>query len=123
MSDIDKYKKCFLSLKVAMELEQKYALQEAGFEIVKEGDIERGQWAHELVNNYPKEVVAVFGTNPYEVFASLEDMWDTDGYDDGASGLYMTWSEWATYFSNDMAMIVYDALVQARKKIREANIE
>lgn len=106
-----------------IDTELKQALEDAGFEIVKEGDIDRGQWAHELVEGYAEEVVAVFGTNPYEVFASLEDMWDTEDYYDEATGLSMGWDEWATYFSNDMAMVVYDALVQARKKIREANIE
>ena len=112
--------KKFALLGLAMkQLTERAELEEAGFALVKDGDgIDRGQWVQELIDDFPQEVIAVFGCNPFEAEPMLEDMWDTESYEDPASGLSMSWAEWSAFFCNDAAQIVYAHLVDEHRMRR-----
>lgn len=115
----DGFAKYILSQAAIKLINERRALEDAGFEIIKEGDVDRAEWARSLVMNYPQEVIAVFGADPNKVFGLLEDEWDTGMYEDGESGLNMSWEDWADYFSCNVSHYVYDELCSLRKKYRQ----
>ena len=97
--------------------DERTQLEDTAFSIIKDGEgIECGEWVSELITNYPDEVMAVFDGDPMDIEMLLSDMWDCDNYEDGKTGLSMSWSDWATFFSNDVSFRVYDALVEERKE-------
>ena len=53
-------------------------LKKAAFNaIYKDGCDNCGDWIDTLVNCYSEEVVDTLGNNPNEVYAELEDIWET----------------------------------------------
>lgn len=91
-------------------------IERAGFELIKDSDgIDRGQWTHDLIKAYPHEVIDAFGSDPFEVTGLLEDMWDTDDYEDPESGLTMSWDDWSAFFCNNATKRVYWELVDEHK--------
>lgn len=98
-------------------------LEEVGFQLIKESagmGIDRGQWVWDLIQTYPQEVVAVFGNNPFEVPAQLGDIWDMGNYHDVASGLTMSWQDWSEFFSTDVAIMIYNHMVNQQSAYRES---
>ena len=111
------YKKYVIFSRVRKKMKDRQKLEEVAFELIKESDgIDRGQWANDLMIYHAKEVAAVFGSNPFEVGGQLEDMWDTGKYEDVDTGLYMSWSDWAAFFCNDVTKRVYSYFVDEHKK-------
>lgn len=63
-------------------------LKKAAFEaIYKDGCDNCGDWIDTLVNCYSEEVVDALGNNPNEVYAELEDIWETMDYEDPRTGI------------------------------------
>lgn len=62
-------------------------LKKAAFNaIYKDGCDNCGDWIDTLVNCYSEEVVDTLGNNPNEVYAELEDIWETMDYEDPRTG-------------------------------------
>lgn len=81
---------------------------------------EFGDWRQGFIEEYPTEVVDALGSNPWEVYADLADLWETD-YCDPATGMEQKYSEWAMTFTNEYATGVYYFLVDACKKLKKLN--
>lgn len=111
------YKKYVLLSRASKKVNDRLALEEVAFKLIKEGDgTDRGQWANDLMIYHAKDVVAVFGSNPYEVAGHLEDMWDSSKYEDIYTGLCMSWADWAAFLCNDVTKRVYSYFVDEHKK-------
>ena len=111
------YKKYVILSRASKKVNDRFALEEVAFKLIKEGDgTDRGQWANDLMIYHSKEVAAVFGSNPYEVAGQLEDMWDAGKYEDVDTGLCMSWNDWADFFCNDVTKRVYSYFVDEHKK-------
>lgn len=67
-------------------------------------------WVDMLFEMYPCEIVDALGADEQKVMAQLSDMWHNIKYSDGATGLSMTYSEWAEYFSTTQPVEAYDLL-------------
>lgn len=103
--------------------EDREKLEKIAFELIKECDgLDCGQWAYELATNNPHEVIDAFCSNPFDVVSDLENMWESDDYEDSESGLSMSWQNWSDFFSTDAAKIVYWKLVDEHK-IRQRHEE
>ncbi|MBD5332226.1 MAG: hypothetical protein HDR97_00545 [Bacteroides sp.] len=76
------------------------------------------EWSSTLVEQYPTEVVDVFGTNPVEVYAALAEMWDSTDYEDLETGECHTFQEWAGYFATDESVELYDKLVEVKRELK-----
>ena len=95
------------------------ALKRAAFEaIYKDGSEDCGDWIDTLINCYSEEVVDAFGNNPYEVYAELEDMWETLDYEDPRTGICLTYRDWAALFAVEYGLEVYEELVKAKKELK-----
>ncbi|MBQ9203436.1 MAG: hypothetical protein IJ155_04250 [Prevotella sp.] len=104
--------------------DERTQLEDTAFSIIKDGEgIERGEWVSELITNYPDEVMAVFDGDPMDIEMLLSDMWDCDNYEDEKTGLSMSWSDWATFFSNNASFLVYNALVEKHKECQRLDAE
>lgn len=121
------YRKMILA-KIATETldkefaEDKKRLADAGFAIMREyapNYMDRGEWARAMIEDYPKEVIAVFGEEPNHCLAMLSDMWDCDNYEDPNTGIEMPYSEWAEYFSFLGAESVYSELVETKSELNK----
>lgn len=92
-------------------------LKQAAFNaIYKDGCEECGDWVDTLINCYSEEVVNVFGNNPFDVSAALEDLWTTMDYEDPRTGVCLTYRDWAIYFSCEFGHTIYDELIKAKSK-------
>ncbi len=106
------------------KVQERDELEKIGFSIIKDGDgIDCGQWVHELITNFPKEVMAVFDGDPTDIAMLLTDTWESHDYEDGDSGLSMSWGEWSSFFSNEVSFRVYDRLVEERKEFQRMETE
>ena len=114
------FAKYIIAQSVVKQMNERQAFEDAGFEIIKDGDVDRAEWARSLVMSYPQEVIAVFGSDPNDVMGLLEDEWDTGMYEDVESGLNMSWEDWADFFSGRVAHYVYGELCSLRKEYRNA---
>lgn len=76
------------------------------------------EWQQILIEQYPSEVVDALGPDPAEVYASLADMWDTEDYEDEATGECHAFKDWAEYFATDRSIELYDLLAEARREIK-----
>ena len=76
---------------------------------------EYGDWEQELIHNYATEVVDCYGSDPFEAFASLRDLWESE-YDDPASGLCMDYQDWALAFATEQSRDLYYAIVELKKQ-------
>lgn len=91
-------------------------LKRAAFEaIYKDGCDDYGDWIDTLVNCYSEEVMDALGNNPNEVYAELEDIWETVDYEDPRTGICLTYQNWAEYFAGEFAHTIYDELVKAKQ--------
>lgn len=94
-------------------------LKEAAWNVLHENPgCEYGDWVNILVEQYPAEIVDALGANPPEVFAALSDLWDCDDYTDEDTDECHTFAEWSEYFATERSVELYDALAEARLKIR-----
>lgn len=75
------------------------------------------EWVQTLMEQYPSEVVDAIGSHPAETYASLADMWETEDYEDEATGECHTFKDWALYFVSDHSIELYDMLAEAKREI------
>lgn len=75
---------------------------------------DREDWKQTLVEDYGTEVVDAYGNNPPEVFALLDDLWESPYYDK-TSGLEKDYKEWAEAFATEAAVDLYYELVNSKK--------
>lgn len=82
--------------------EARRKLEECAFELIqKEGlGFEPVQLTSDMIESYAEEVAEYFGDNPYECETMMEDMFCYDDYTDPASGVTMSWENWAQFFCN-----------------------
>lgn len=76
------------------------------------------EWVQTLMDEYPTEVVDAIGSHPAETYASLADMWETEDYEDEATGECHSFKDWAEYFATDRSIELYDLLAEAKSDIR-----
>ena len=82
-------------------------LKAAAFEILlTEPGSEFDDWRWELINNYGTELTDEFGSDPFDVDASISDLWETPYYDE-ASGLEYDFSDWASAFATEQSVQMY----------------
>lgn len=74
---------------------------------------DREEWKQTLVEQYGTEVVDAYGDNPPEVFALLDDLWESPYYDT-RSGLEYDYKDWAEAFSTEAAVRLYYDLTDKR---------
>lgn len=79
------------------------------------GSKDCGDWINDLLACCPEEVVDALGNNPNEVYAELEDMWETVDYEDPRTGICLTYKNWAEYFAGEFAYTIYDELIKAKQ--------
>lgn len=90
-------------------------LKTAAFEVLLlNPGSEQADWSSILVEDYSIEVVDALGSEPFEVFASLADLWE-DVYLDPATGIEKSYEDWAITFCNQQTVELYYELVEARK--------
>ena len=77
------------------------------------------EWIQTLIDEYPSEVVDALGAEPAETYASLADMWNTEDYEDEATGESHSFKDWAEYFATDRSVELYDMLTEARREISQ----
>lgn len=93
-------------------------LKQAAWNILHENPgTDCGDWISMLMEQYPLEVVDAIGSHPAETHASLEDMWDTEDYEDADTGECHSFKEWAEYFATDWSIELYDMLTEAKREI------
>lgn len=98
-------------------------LAEAGWNVVRENPgIDCGDWISELISQYPAEVVDALGTNPPEVFQTLEDWWECREYTDPETGEWRTMQEWSEFYATDPGCL-QERLETANARIRELEKE
>lgn len=91
-------------------------LKRAAFNaIYKDGCDNCGDWIDTLVNCYSEEVVDALGNNPNEVYAELEDIWETMDYEDPRTGICLTYQNWAEYFTGEFAHTIYNKLIKSKQ--------
>lgn len=94
-------------------------LKDAAWNILHENPgTDFGDWMNMLIEQYPTEVVDAIGSHPAETYASLADMWDSDDYEDEATGECHSFKDWAEYFATDRSVELYDLLAEARREIK-----
>lgn len=94
-------------------------LKDAAWNILHENPgTDIGDWMNMLIEQYPTEVVDAIGSHPAETYASLADMWDSDDYEDEATGECHSFKDWAEYFATDRSVELYDLLTEARREIK-----
>lgn len=79
---------------------------------------EFSDWRDSLIRDYTETVTEALGGNPEEVYASLADLWESE-YNDPATGLCLDFSEWASAFATDEAVMIYRELAEERSKDKE----
>ena len=122
MNDKDIEQRMYEMMKYAVEGEREAdetldELKAAAFEVLLlNPGCDRGDWEQTLVEDYGTEVVDAYGNNPREVFALLDDLWESPYYDK-ASGLEKDYKEWAEAFATEQAVDVYYELIDLKKRI------
>ncbi len=92
-------------------------LKDAAWNVLHENPgCEFGDWRQMLLEQYPSEVIDVFGSDPEEVYAQLAEFWDSEEYDDPDTGLNERFKDWAEIFANEWSVQLYDMLVEAKRK-------
>lgn len=90
-------------------------LKAAAFEVLLlNPGSEMADWQQTLVLQYGTEVVDAYGQNPPEVYAALNDLWETP-YEDINSGLEYDYKTWAAAFATDEAVRMYYDLTSKMK--------
>lgn len=92
-------------------------LKAAAFEVLLlTPGIEMADWVKTMVEQYPCEVADAYGQNPPEVYAALNDLWETP-YEDINSGLVYDYKTWAAAFATDEAVRMYYDLTSKMKNV------
>ena len=73
------------------------------------------EWKDTLMEQYGTEVVDVYGSNPLEVQASLDELWESP-YMDRNSGLEYKFRTWAAAFATEESVQMYYDLTQDEEK-------
>ena len=74
-------------------------------------------WKHELIRNYSAELTDCYGGDPFEVYASISDLWESEYYDE-ASGLFMNYQDWALAFATEQSRDLYYTIVELKKQLK-----
>lgn len=97
-------------------------LKDCAWNIVKENPgIDRSEWVDELIRQYPSEVVDAYGTNPWEVYHDLADLWEME-YTDPHTGEWNSFTGWSEYLATDPDAL-RDQLDKANMRIKELEAE
>lgn len=100
----------------------KYDLAEAGFELIAENPgIERDEWAQAMIDCNAEIVDDVFGIS-MDTMVMLEDAWDCDDYEDPDTGICLTLSSWAEFFSTPIAIEIYSELREIIKGLSTSTL-
>ena len=75
------------------------------------------EWKRELLSQYPTEVVDTFGTDPAQAFATMDDWWESETYEDENTGLCETYQGWSLIFANEKSVKVFDELSRLKLKL------
>lgn len=67
---------------------------------------EHNDWVNLLVEQYGMELTDAYGTDPAEVYSSLDELWESP-YLDKASGLEYAYKTWAEAFATDASVQMY----------------
>jgi len=98
-------------------------LIEAGWNIVRENPgIEVEEWTSELIRQYPTEVVDALGVDPFDVFDTLRDWWDSKECTDPEIGDWNTLAGWSEYYATDPEYLQL-RLEKADNRIKELENE
>ena len=89
-------------------------LKAAAFEVLLlNPGCDQGDWADILIEQYGTEVVDAYGNNPFEVYALLEDLWESP-YFDKCSGLEYDFKTWAEALWTDASVQMYYDLTERK---------
>ena len=90
-------------------------LKQAAFEILLENPgSDRDDWQQELISNYSSELSDAYGDSPEDVYASLDDLWESP-YCDPKSGLEYDYEEWAAAFATEQSVQMYYDMIDKLK--------
>ena len=78
---------------------------------------DREEWKQVLMSQYPTEVVDTFGTDPAQAYATMDDWWEREAYEDENTGLCDTYQGWSLIFANEKSVMVFDELSRLKLKI------
>lgn len=108
------FQKMALALKVTQDVDAVDEIKAAAFEVLLlNPGCERCDWVNTLVEQYGTELVDAYGTDPSEVYASLDDLWETP-YTDRNSGLEYDYETWAEAFATDASVQMYYDLINKK---------
>lgn len=79
--------------------------------------LDREEWKRELISQYPTEVVDTFGTDQAEAYATMDDWWESETYEDENTGLSETYQGWSLIFANEKSVMVFDELSRLKLKL------
>lgn len=97
------------------------ALKQAAFEILLNNPgYEMNDWQQELISDYGNLLVDVYGSDPSDVYASLDDLWESPYYDP-ASGLEYDFQDWALAFTTEQSVCMYRDMVESINKTNSSD--
>lgn len=110
------FQKMALALEATRELQEQDdtldELKAAAFEVLLlNPGSEHNDWVQLLIEQYATELTDEYGTNPADVYASLDDLWESP-YFDKNSGLEYDYKDWAEAFATDAAVQMYYNLTE-----------
>ena len=125
MNDKDiAFRKMLLSLNSLRELEQQdrtmKELKDAAFEVLLENaGSDKCDWRDMLICEYASELTEAYGSDHAEVYAMIDDLWESPYYDE-RSGLEYDYHDWAEAFATDAAVQMYhDFTCQMEKLMKK----
>lgn len=99
-------------------LEWEQELREGAWLLLhNEPGLDREEWRQELLSQYPTEVVDTFGTDPAETYATMDDWWESETYEDENTRLCETYQGWSFIFANEKSVMVFDEFSKLKLKI------
>ena len=99
-------------------LEWEQELREGAWLLLhNEPGLDREEWKRELISQYPTEVVDTFGTDQAEAYATMDDWWESETYEDENTGLSETYQGWSLIFANEKSVMVFDELSRLKLKL------
>ena len=126
MNDIEEQRRWDATMKAAAtgrwnDDEDLSKLKQAAFEILLNNPgYEMNDWQQELISNYGNLLVDVYGSDPSDVYASLDDLRESPYYD-SASGLEYDFQDWAMVFTTEQSVRMYRDMVQRMNKTNSSN--
>lgn len=99
-------------------LEWEQELREGAWLILhNEPGTDREKWRQELMSQYPTEVVDTFGTDPTQAYATMDEWWESETYEDENTGLCETYQGWSLIFANEKSVMVFDEFSKLKLKL------